>query len=69
MAARDDEPSGFATFIVRVSHDSAGTISGVVEWVRTGEKIRVHGFAAIAEVIAGFVERAPPKPRAVVVGL
>ena len=53
---RSDGPSRFATFIVRVSEDRAGEITGVVEWVRTGESIRFHGFAAISEVIAGFVE-------------
>ena len=55
---RSNGPSGFATFIVRVSQDSAGAISGVVESVRSGEKIRFHGLAAISEVIAGLVERA-----------
>ena len=54
---REDGPSGFATFIVRISHDDAGRISGVVEWVRTGEKIRFRGLAAIGEVIARMVER------------
>lgn len=53
---RSDGPSRFATFIVRVSQDRAGVISGVVEWVRTGERIRFHGFAAISEVIAGLAE-------------
>ncbi len=48
-------PSRFATFIVRVSYDSAGRISGVVEWVRTGEKVPFRGLAAISEVIARMV--------------
>ena len=47
-----DGPSGFATFIVRVVQDSDGGISSIVEWVRTGQRIRVSGFAAIGEVIA-----------------
>lgn len=51
-------PSRFATFIVRISYDRAGRISGVVEWVRTGEKTRFHGVDAISEVIAGMLERA-----------
>jgi hypothetical protein len=55
---RTDGPSGFATFIVRISHDDAGAIGGVVEWVRTGERIRFHGLAAISEIIARMVERA-----------
>jgi hypothetical protein len=49
-------PAAFATFIVRVAQDRAGTVSGVVEWVRTGEKIRFHGLAAITEVIARVME-------------
>jgi hypothetical protein len=57
-AGWSNEPAGFATFIVRVSQDSAGAISGVVEWVRSGEKIRFHGLAALSEVICGLVERA-----------
>jgi hypothetical protein len=52
-----DGPSGFATFIVRVSKDRAGAISGVVESVKTGDRLRFHGLAAISEVIAGLVER------------
>jgi hypothetical protein len=65
LAVSDDQgqgmgngPSGFATFIVRVAQDPAGTISGVVEWVRTGEKIRFRGLAAISETIARMMERA-----------
>lgn len=55
---RGDGPSGFATFIIRIWHDDSGRISGVVEWVRTGERIRFQGLAAISEVIARMVERA-----------
>ena len=53
-----DGPSVFATFIVRVSKDEAGAISAVVEWVRTGGRIRVHELAAISEVIARMLDRA-----------
>ena len=53
-----DELSRFATFIVRVSQDSAGTISGVVEQVRTGERVRFHGLAAVSGVIARMIEEA-----------
>jgi hypothetical protein len=55
---RTDGPLGFATFIVRISHDDTESIGGVVEWVRTGERIRFHGLAAISEIIARMVERA-----------
>jgi hypothetical protein len=53
-----DGPSGFATFIVRISQDDLGRISGVVEWVRTGEKSRFHRLAAISEIIARVLKRA-----------
>jgi len=53
-----DGLSVFATFIVRVSKDEAGAINAVVEWVRTGERTRVHGLAAISEVIARMLDRA-----------
>jgi hypothetical protein len=53
-----DGSSVFATFIVRVSKDEAGAISAVVEWVRTGERIRVYGLAAVSEVIGRMIDRA-----------
>ena len=52
-----DGPSVFATFIVRLSKDEAGAINAVVEWVRTGERTRVHGLAGISEVIARMLDR------------
>ena len=54
---KSNGPAEFATFIVRVSRDSVGSMSGVVEWVRTGEKIRFHGLAAISEVIARMLRQ------------
>ena len=36
---RMHEPVRYATFVVRVSWDDAGTVAGVVELVRTGAKI------------------------------
>jgi hypothetical protein len=55
---RSDGLAEFATFIVRVSRDSVGSMSGVVEWVRTGEKTRFHGLAAISEAIARMLQQA-----------
>jgi hypothetical protein len=55
-------PLGFATFIVRIAHDDSRRITGVVEWVRTGERIRVHGLAAIGEAIGRMVERTESSP-------
>lgn len=43
------------TFIVRLYVDEAGRIAGVVERVKTGEKERVYGTAAISQVIARMV--------------
>jgi hypothetical protein len=55
---RGDGPTKFATFIVRISEDVSGRISGVVEWVRTRERIRVHELAAVSEAIARMLKRA-----------
>ena len=54
---RTDEPAVFATFIVRISQDRAGGVSGVVESVRTGERVRFTRFHEINDVIARMVER------------
>ncbi len=43
------------TFIVRLSLDEAGQVTGVVERMRTGEKKRFEGVAAIATLIARMV--------------
>jgi hypothetical protein len=40
------------TFVVRLARDAAGRVTGIVERVRTGEKERFEGVAAIATVIA-----------------
>jgi hypothetical protein len=39
-------------FIVRVSVDNEGGVTGVVERVRTGHKERMHGLGDIARIIA-----------------
>jgi hypothetical protein len=44
------------TFVVRLSRDEAGRVTGIVERVRTGEKERFEGLAAIATSIARMVE-------------
>ena len=43
------------TFVVRLSRDDAGRLTGVVERVRTGEKARVDAFDAIGHAIARMV--------------
>ena len=40
------------TFIVRVSVDGAGGVSGIVERVQTGQKKRFEGIEAIGPLIA-----------------
>jgi hypothetical protein len=45
------------TFIVRLTLDDGGVLSGVVERVRSGEKQRFQGLAAMAEVIGGMADR------------
>ena len=47
------------TFIVRLSRDEAGRVAGIVERVRTGEKERFEGVAAIATLIARMVGADP----------
>ncbi|HSP99369.1 MAG TPA: hypothetical protein VL049_19275 [Candidatus Dormibacteraeota bacterium] len=45
------------TFIVRLTLSDGGTLSGVVERVRSREKQAFHSVAALAEVIAEMAER------------
>ena len=45
------------TFVVRLTRDDGGVLSGVVERVRSGEKQRFDSVAALAELIAGMAER------------
>jgi hypothetical protein len=40
------------TFIVRLSRDETGRLTGIVERVRTGEKERFEELAAVATLIA-----------------
>jgi len=50
-----NEPSAPNTFIVRISRDKAGGVTGVVEQVRTGRKERVQSVADISRVIGAMV--------------
>ena len=43
------------TFVIRLSVDETGRITGIVERVKTGEKERVYGFDAISATIARMV--------------
>ena len=52
-----ESPGYPLTFIVRLTQGDGGALSGVVERVRTGEKERFQGVAALAEVIASMAQR------------
>lgn len=43
------------TFILRLTTDGAGPVSGIVERVKTGEKHRFHGLDALAPLLAQLV--------------
>jgi len=47
----------YTTFVVRLLRDEAGEESAIVELVRTGEKQRVYGLAAIGDAIADMAQR------------
>lgn len=44
------------TVVVRLLRDDEGAVSGVVERVRTGEKVRVASVAQVAEVLADMLD-------------
>lgn len=46
---------GPITFIVRVSKDDTGRLTGIVERVKTGKKEQFHTVEAISQVIARMV--------------
>jgi hypothetical protein len=45
----------YTTLIVRIQQDDAGRLSGVVERVRTGEKVRFHGLETLSRSIAALL--------------
>lgn len=52
MSMRANE---FTTFVVRLSRAGHGRLSGIVERVRTGEKVRFQDLHALGAVIAGML--------------
>ena len=46
------------TFVVRLTRDKVGRITGVIEQVRTGLKARVEGLDAVGKAIGEMIE--PP---------
>ena len=51
------EARGRSTFVVRLVHDGEGGISGVLEQVRTGEKVRFTGLDGVAPALAAMLDR------------
>jgi hypothetical protein len=51
-----------ATFIVRLTRDQGGQITGVVERVRTGEKASVATLAEVGAVLAEMLAREVIEP-------
>ena len=54
-----ERPNAPSTFIVRITSDTARSVTGVVEQVRTGWKERVQSVADISRVIAAMVAGEP----------
>ena len=50
-----DAVSAPVAFVVRASRDAAGRLTGVVERVSTGEKVRFSGAQDVAEIIDRMV--------------
>ena len=49
----------YTTLIVRIRQDNAGRLSGVVERVRTGEKVRFHGLETLNRAVASLFRPSP----------
>jgi hypothetical protein len=45
----------YTTLIVRVRQDDAGQMSGVVERVRTGEKVQFHGLETVGRAVSSLL--------------
>ena len=45
----------YTTLIVRVRQNDAGGLSGVVERVRTGEKVQFHGLEMLGRSVAALL--------------
>ena len=53
----EGSPLHHAVFIVRLSLDAAGRIGGVVERVRTGEKVRLDALSTVGQILAAMLTR------------
>jgi hypothetical protein len=50
-----EHPGEYTTLIVRIWQDDAGRLSGVVERVRTGEKVRFYGLETLSRTVASLL--------------
>jgi len=48
----------YTTLILRIRRDDAGRLSGVVERVRTGRKVQVHGLETFSRAVASLLSTA-----------
>jgi hypothetical protein len=55
--AEIDRPVTRAAFVVRVSREADGAVSGIVERPRSGEKARFTGFEGLGAALARMLER------------
>jgi hypothetical protein len=53
-----EHPGEHTTLIVRIRQDDAGQLSGVVERVKTGEKVRFHGLETLSRAVASLLSTA-----------
>jgi hypothetical protein len=50
-----EHPGEYTTLILRIWQDDAGRLSGVVERVRTGEKVRFYGLETLSRTVASLL--------------
>ena len=50
-----EHPGEYTTLIVRIRQDDAGRLSGVVELVRTGEKVRFYDLETLSRTVASLL--------------
>jgi hypothetical protein len=51
----DGAATEYVSFVVRLTRNDAGEVSGVVERVKTGEKVRFDGVDGVCRVIARMI--------------
>jgi hypothetical protein len=55
-AGRQDQgATEYVSFVVRLTRDQAGLVAGIVERVKTGEKVRFEGVDGVCRVIARMI--------------